>query len=77
MSRLMEIYVTQAQARQRRGRAGRVKPGKCFKLYTKDQEASMVKFPVPEMRRVPLHNLLLTVKALREEEDAQVRALSR
>jgi len=33
----------------------------------------MAKFPVPEILRLPLESILLTVKVTREEEDAQVR----
>jgi hypothetical protein len=30
-------------------------------------------FPVPEILRVPLENISLTVKVMREEEDVKVR----
>ncbi|TFK77465.1 P-loop containing nucleoside triphosphate hydrolase protein, partial [Pluteus cervinus] len=62
LSRLEEIWVTQAAARQRRGRAGRTKPGTCFKLFTNAQEKRMNEFPVPEILRVPLEALSLSVK---------------
>ena len=35
MSLLMEDWVSRASALQRRGRAGRVRPGRCFGLYTR------------------------------------------
>ena len=72
LSRLSETWVTQAAARQRRGRAGRTRPGECFKLYTRKQEEDMSQFPVPEISRVPLESLSLAVKAVRENEDVKV-----
>ncbi|KAJ6520085.1 P-loop containing nucleoside triphosphate hydrolase protein [Mycena sanguinolenta] len=72
MSRLVEAYITRAAGRQRRGRAGRTQPGFCYKLYTRKQEANMGKFPVPEILRVPLESISLTVKVMREEEDVKL-----
>ena len=34
MPQLTECLVSKASSRQRRGRAGRVKPGRCFKMFT-------------------------------------------
>ena len=69
---LIETWVTRAAAKQRRGRAGRTQPGTCYKLYTKKQEMSMTKFPVPEILRVPLESILLAVKATKEDQDIKV-----
>lgn len=73
LTRLVETWVTRAAARQRRGRAGRTQPGECYKLYTRKQEENMAKFPVPEILRVPLESVSLTVKVMREDEDVKVR----
>ncbi|KAF8078990.1 P-loop containing nucleoside triphosphate hydrolase protein [Lyophyllum atratum] len=72
LSRLVETWVTRAAARQRRGRAGRTQPGVCCKLYTRKQELNMAKFPVPEILRVPLESISLTVKVMREDEDVKL-----
>lgn len=72
LSRLEEVVVTRAAARQRRGRAGRTKPGECYKLFTRRDEEDMRKFPVPEILRVPLESLSLQIKVMREEEDVKV-----
>jgi ATP-dependent RNA helicase DHX57 len=72
LSRLEEKLVTRASANQRRGRAGRTQPGKCYRLFTKRDEENMRKYPVPEMQRVPLESLSLHVKVTRPQEDAKV-----
>jgi ATP-dependent RNA helicase DHX57 len=72
LSKLVETWVTRAAARQRRGRAGRTKPGICYKLYTRAQERKMPAFPKPEIQRVPLESLALSVKATREDIDVKV-----
>ncbi|KAG5368941.1 putative ATP-dependent RNA helicase ucp12 [Yarrowia sp. C11] len=63
--RLVSTWVSQAAAKQRRGRAGRVSRGTCYKLYT--QQAEQGKMPVrtvPEMSRTPLEQLYLYVKSM-------------
>ncbi|KAF2773151.1 P-loop containing nucleoside triphosphate hydrolase protein [Teratosphaeria nubilosa] len=64
MVRLMEQWASKAACKQRRGRAGRVRAGKCYKLYTQKQEEKMADRPEPEIRRVPLEQLCLSVKAM-------------
>ena len=63
MSLLVEDWVSQASAMQRRGRAGRVRPGRCYCLYTRQrQERRMKRYGQPEIVRVPLEELVLQVR---------------
>ena len=61
--RLEEVWASQAACKQRQGRAGRVRAGKCFKLFTRNVEANMAAAAAPEMHRTPLEQLCLSVKA--------------
>ncbi|KAF8243241.1 P-loop containing nucleoside triphosphate hydrolase protein [Wilcoxina mikolae CBS 423.85] len=63
--KLEEVWVSCAAAKQRRGRAGRVRAGECYKLYTRATEAKkMPERPEPELKRVPLEQTCLGVKAM-------------
>ncbi|KAK7093940.1 hypothetical protein V1264_007619 [Littorina saxatilis] len=61
MSSLTEVFISKANAKQRQGRAGRVREGFCFRLYTADKFHKMADFTVPEILRVPLEELCLTI----------------
>ncbi|PRW58696.1 helicase domain-containing [Chlorella sorokiniana] len=66
MSLLVEDWVSAASAKQRRGRAGRVRPGVCYGLYTRDRfDHRMRRYQAPEMVRVPLEELVLQIHLLR------------
>lgn len=65
MESLVEAWISRANARQRAGRAGRVRPGQCFSLYTKHRlETLMHPYQLPEIQRVPLVELCLQTKLL-------------
>ncbi|KAI0377971.1 P-loop containing nucleoside triphosphate hydrolase protein [Hypomontagnella monticulosa] len=64
MRKLEETFASRAACKQRRGRAGRVQAGKCYKLYTRNLEERMAERPEPEIRRVPLEQLCLSVRAM-------------
>ncbi|KAF3428740.1 LOW QUALITY PROTEIN: hypothetical protein E2986_01277 [Frieseomelitta varia] len=57
-------WVSLANARQRKGRAGRVKPGVCYHLYSKAREKTFECFPLPEMLRTRLEEVILQIKIL-------------
>ncbi|KAJ7968010.1 ATP-dependent RNA helicase [Quillaja saponaria] len=65
LSSMVEDWISQANARQRKGRAGRVRPGICFCMYTRHRcEKLMRPYQVPEMLRMPLVELCLQIKLL-------------
>jgi ATP-dependent helicase HrpB len=59
MTRLVTERVTRAEAEQRRGRAGRVAPGWCFRLWTRGEEGALAAFPPPEIATADLAPLAL------------------
>eukprot|EP00878_Enallax_costatus_P012006 GHUV01012535.1.p1 GENE.GHUV01012535.1~~GHUV01012535.1.p1 ORF type:complete len:538 (+),score=178.81 GHUV01012535.1:448-2061(+) len=63
LSCLLETWVSQAAAQQRRGRAGRVAPGTCYRLWPSRMWQRLAPHQPPEVLRVPLQQLCLTTKA--------------
>ncbi|MDG3041863.1 ATP-dependent helicase HrpB [Roseicyclus marinus] len=59
MSRLVTEPVSRAEADQRRGRAGRVAPGICYRMWTKGAEGALPAFPPPEIAATDLAGLAL------------------
>jgi ATP-dependent RNA helicase DHX8/PRP22 len=60
---LQIVPISQQQAKQRAGRAGRTGPGKCYRLYTAGQFDELPAASVPEIQRTNLINVVLTLKA--------------
>ena len=61
---LQVVKISQAQALQRMGRAGREAPGQCWRTYTKEEFAQMSEMPVPEIQRCSLTGVSMQLLAL-------------
>ncbi|KAJ3029969.1 UNVERIFIED_CONTAM: hypothetical protein HDU68_010546 [Siphonaria sp. JEL0065] len=66
---LVDTLASRASCKQRRGRAGRVRPGTCYKLFSENlEQTQMSSHAVPEILRVPLEQLCLSLKAMGVED---------
>lgn len=66
MASLEDVLVSQANARQRRGRAGRVRPGAAIHLISSHRHNCIAAAQqAPEVQRVPLEQLVLQIKVTR------------
>ena len=62
---LLVSPISRASARQRSGRAGRTRPGKCFRLYTEQSyHEDLQETSYPEILRSKLSSVILTLKKL-------------
>ncbi|KAK7233896.1 ATP-dependent RNA helicase [Aureococcus anophagefferens] len=62
---LIVTPISQAQAAQRAGRAGRTQPGTCFRLYTSWAYAhELEENTVPEIQRTNMNSVVLMLKSL-------------
>lgn len=59
MSRLVTERVSRAEADQRRGRAGRVAPGRCYRLWARAEEGALAAFAPAEIETADLSGLAL------------------
>ncbi|KAL5151115.1 putative pre-mRNA-splicing factor ATP-dependent RNA helicase DEAH9 [Glycine soja] len=62
---LVVAPISRASARQRAGRAGRVRPGKCYRLYTEEYFLNhMSNEGIPEIQRSSMVSCVIQLKAL-------------
>ncbi|XP_066993237.2 3'-5' RNA helicase YTHDC2 [Anabrus simplex] len=61
---LYPVWISQACAKQRKGRAGRTQPGVCYHLFSSIRYNALQKYHTPEILRLPLQELCLHTKLL-------------
>ncbi|XP_048384755.1 ATP-dependent RNA helicase DHX30 isoform X2 [Stegostoma tigrinum] len=62
VSCLNTVWISKSNVRQRRGRAGRCQPGTAYHLFSKERLEKMDDFPIPEIMRTPLENIVVQSK---------------
>jgi ATP-dependent helicase HrpB len=72
MTRLETISVSKAVADQRRGRAGRTAPGRCYRLWSEYDHQMLKPFTPPEVDQVDLAGLVLEMAAWGVQDPAQL-----
>jgi ATP-dependent helicase HrpB len=72
MNRLITTTVSKASAEQRKGRAGRLGPGVCYRLYGRHAFQSMMPFSPPEILVSDLSSLVLDLAAWGVKEPSRL-----
>lgn len=72
MSRLVTTRVSKASAEQRKGRAGRIEPGVCYRLWSEAEQAALAEFTPPEILEADLASLVLELAQWGAREPAAV-----
>jgi ATP-dependent helicase HrpB len=73
MGRLETLRVSRAAAEQRAGRAGRVEPGTCFRLWSAAEHRALAAFAAPEIREADLAGLALEIARWGVRDPAALR----
>lgn len=73
MTQLVTISVTQATATQRAGRAGRIEPGTCWRLWSESTQKGLVAFDEPEILATDLASLVLELAQWGVTDPAHLR----
>ncbi len=61
ISTLHVVPISQAQAEQRAGRAGRLGPGRCIRLWSETEHRRRAPFPAPEVHRADISQAFLNL----------------
>ena len=69
--------ISQASADQRAGRAGRTAPGRCIRLWSRQEHDERAPQQLPEIKRLDLAEVVLTLKAAGVEDLRQFRWLEK
>ncbi len=75
LTRLETMRVSQAAAEQRRGRAGRLEPGACWRLWDEGETRALIAFDPPEILDADLSGLALDLASWGVADPAQLRWL--
>lgn len=75
MTRLSTQRISQASSVQRAGRAGRLGPGVCYRLWSGDQQAQLVRYATPEILASDLAPLLLQLLQWGIQDPAELQWL--
>lgn len=63
LERLVVVPISRASAEQRAGRAGRTAPGRCIRLWSRDEHAARRAHDIPEILRRDLARVVLELRA--------------
>ena len=69
--------ISQANADQRTGRAGRTAPGMCVRLWSRGEHDERAPYEMPEIRRLDLSEVVLALKAAGVDDLRQFRWLEK
>jgi len=75
MTRLETVNVSRAAADQRRGRAGRIAPGVCYRAWDAAEDASLKEHDTPEILEADLTSLALDLAVAGVRDPKQLRWL--
>lgn len=75
MTRLQTVRVSRASATQRMGRAGRLQPGVCYRLWSESQQQELRAFTPPEIAQADLAGLAVQLLRWGVADPAELRWL--